>query len=48
MLADFYLNHLFIKGEGKATPSEYENQGNVQEKVILDIATWIKEKSSSK
>lgn len=42
------LNHLFMKGEGKATPSEYEKQGNVEEQVILDIATWIKEKSTSK
>jgi dienelactone hydrolase len=42
------LNHLFMKGEGKSTPSEYDKQGNVEEKVILDIATWIKEKSSSK
>ena len=42
------LNHLFMKGEGKATPDEYEKQGNVEEKVILDIANWIKEKSASK
>lgn len=42
------LNHLFMKGEGKATPSEYEKQGNVEEKVILDITTWVKEKSLSK
>ncbi len=36
------LNHFFIKGEGKPSPAEYEKQGNVEEKVILDIATWIK------
>ncbi len=42
------LNHLFMNGAGKSTPSEYEKQGNVEEKVILDIASWIKEKSSSK
>lgn len=36
------LNHLFMKGEGKSTPSEYELQGNVDEKVIIDIADWIK------
>lgn len=42
------LNHLFMNGAGKSTPSEYEKQGNVEEKVILDIASWIKEKSSTK
>lgn len=42
------LNHLFMNGAGKSTPGEYEKQGNVEEKVILDIASWIKEKSSSK
>ena len=36
------LNHLFIKGEGKSIPVEYEKQGNVDEKVIIDIANWIK------
>jgi fermentation-respiration switch protein FrsA (DUF1100 family) len=42
------LNHLFMNGAGKSMPSEYDKQGNVEEKVILDIATWIKERSSSK
>ncbi len=42
------LNHLFMNGAGKSMPSEYDKQGNVEEKVILDIATWIKEKTSSK
>jgi dienelactone hydrolase len=36
------LNHPFLKGEGKSTPSEYEKQGNVHEQVILDITEWIK------
>lgn len=36
------LNHLFLKGEGKSMPSEYETQGNVEEKVITDISGWIK------
>ncbi len=36
------LNHLFIKGEGKSTPAEYDKQGNVEEKVITDIIEWIK------
>lgn len=38
------LNHLFMKGEGKCTPDEYEKQGNVEEKVITDITAWIKGK----
>lgn len=37
------LNHLFITGKGKSTPSEYfQYSGNVSQKVIADIATWIK------
>ncbi|MBM4430541.1 MAG: alpha/beta fold hydrolase [Chloroflexi bacterium] len=35
------LNHLFVAGEGKATPSEYEQEGHVAEQVIVDIAAWI-------
>jgi len=38
------LNHLFMKGEGKATPDEYEKQGNVEFQVISDISNWIKSK----
>lgn len=36
------LNHLFIEGEGKCTPSEYEKVGHVAAYVIEDIARWIK------
>ncbi len=36
------LNHLFIEGEGKSTPAEYETAGNVARIVIEDIADWIK------
>lgn len=36
------LNHLFMKGEGKSSPDEYEKQNNVDEKVIRDIADWIR------
>jgi dienelactone hydrolase len=36
------LNHLFLKGEGKSMPAEYDQQGNVEENVITDISTWIK------
>jgi dienelactone hydrolase len=36
------LNHLFIEGEGKSTPAEYEKPGHVAEAAIADIAGWIK------
>lgn len=36
------LNHLFIAGKGPGSPAEYSTQGNVAEKVVLDIAQWIK------
>jgi uncharacterized protein len=36
------LNHLFIEGEGKSTPEEYQVAGHVAEEVIDDIAGWIK------
>jgi dienelactone hydrolase len=36
------LNHLFIAGEGKITPTEYQTAGHVAEQVIVDIAEWIK------
>jgi alpha-beta hydrolase superfamily lysophospholipase len=35
------LNHLFMTGEGKATPAEYDRPGKVAEFVIDDIAAWI-------
>jgi dienelactone hydrolase len=35
------LNHLFIAGEGKSTPDEYERPGHMAESVIGDIAEWI-------
>ena len=35
------LNHLFMAGEGKATPSEYERPGHVADFVLDDIAAWI-------
>jgi dienelactone hydrolase len=35
------LNHLFIEGEGKSTPAEYETPGHVSAAVIADIAAWI-------
>jgi dienelactone hydrolase len=35
------LNHLFIPGDGKSAPAEYEQAGHVEEKVVSDIAEWI-------
>jgi dienelactone hydrolase len=35
------LNHLFMTGEGKAVPAEYDVVGHVAEKVIVDIADWV-------
>lgn len=37
-----HLNHLFLAGDGKSSPVEYLTPGNVEEQVIIDIATWIK------
>lgn len=35
------LNHLFIAGQGKSTPAEYETPAHVAEEVIADIAAWV-------
>jgi dienelactone hydrolase len=35
------LNHLFIAGEGKSTPIEYQQAGHVDEQVISTIAEWV-------
>jgi hypothetical protein len=35
------LNHLFISGNGKSTPDEYQTPGNVAPAIIQDIAAWI-------
>jgi dienelactone hydrolase len=36
------LNHFMIAGEGKSRPSEYGKGGNVDVRVIDDMAAWIK------
>jgi dienelactone hydrolase len=36
------LNHMFMKGEGKSTPAEYDEPNNVEEKVILDMVEFVK------
>ena len=40
------LNHLFIEGEGKSTPNEYFQAGNIAEIVMRDIASWIENQSA--
>lgn len=35
------LNHLFLAGEGKSMPDEYEIPSHIPQIVIQDIATWI-------
>jgi len=35
------LNHLFMAGEGRSTPSEYERAGHVADAVIDDIGAWL-------
>jgi dienelactone hydrolase len=40
------LNHLFIEGSGKSTPSEYDVAGHVSEEVVTDITGWIKQQVS--
>jgi hypothetical protein len=37
------MNHVFLEGEGKATPAEYMKAGRFSETVIDDIANWLKQ-----
>jgi fermentation-respiration switch protein FrsA (DUF1100 family) len=36
------LNHLFMTGQGMATPEEYSQPGTVAQTAIDQIASWIK------
>ncbi len=36
------LNHLFLEGEGKAKPAEYQQAGHVSREVVDDVAAWVK------
>jgi hypothetical protein len=38
------LNHLFMEGEGKAKPSEYEKAGHVAAELLDDIGRWINQR----
>jgi dienelactone hydrolase len=35
------LNHLFIAGEGRSVPAEYQRAGHVEERVVREIADWM-------
>jgi dienelactone hydrolase len=37
------LNHLFISGQGRITPAEYQNAGHVSLNVVEDITAWIRD-----
>jgi dienelactone hydrolase len=36
------LNHLFLPGEGKSTPAEYERPGSIPAFVLDDLAAWLR------
>ena len=38
------LNHVFMEGEGKSTPAEYDREGHVAPAVIDDVAAWVKKR----
>ena len=35
------LNHLFLPGEGPASPAEYQTEGHVDEQLVADIDAWL-------
>jgi len=41
-LANPQLNHLFMTGEGKAKPEEYNLPNSVDIEVLQDIVEWVK------
>lgn len=36
------LNHLFMEGQGKGTPAEYQAAGHVAEALVRDLSAWIR------
>jgi dienelactone hydrolase len=41
------LNHLFLPGQGKSTPSEYDRAGHIPDFVFDDIADWLRKISKT-
>lgn len=39
------LNHLFMTGKGVDGPADYEEAGNIDEKVLRRIVDWINKKT---
>ena len=39
------LNHLFIYGDAKSVPAEYQIPGNVASEVIQDVVSWIQQQN---
>ena len=37
------LNHLFIAGDAKSVPAEYQTPGNVAPEIIQDVVSWIRQ-----
>jgi hypothetical protein len=42
------LNHLFIAGEGKPNPAEYDTPGHVDQAVVAAIADFVASGGASK
>ena len=40
------LNHIFMHGQSKSMPSEYEKPGHVYETIIEDISEWIQKQKT--
>lgn len=38
------LNHLLITGSGPSSPAEYQQAGHVDERVVRDIAAWVRKR----
>ena len=42
------LNHLFVTGEGKSKPNEYDKAAHVSAETVTDIANWVQKGSAAK
>ena len=39
------LNHLFMEGQGRSTPAEYDQTVYVSEQVVRDINKWVRQQN---